>query len=158
MKFPELNLPDCAIKTRVTAAGKLEIWDPLRSKFVALTPEEYVRRRFTEWLIKDMQYPQSLMANELSLEINGLRRRADTLVADRRGDPFMVVEYKAPHVTINQAVFDQAVRYNKVLCAPYLVVTNGLHHYCCRLCEDGEYHFIPRIPSWQQAMLRPIEN
>ncbi|MCM1004981.1 MAG: type I restriction enzyme HsdR N-terminal domain-containing protein [Prevotella sp.] len=158
MKFPPLNLPDYPVKTRLNPEGKPEIWDPIRSKYVALTPEEYVRRRFTEWLIRDKHFPMSLMANELSLDINGLRRRADTLVADRHGAPFMVIEYKAPHVAINQEVFDQAMRYNKIFGAPYLTVSNGMAHYCCRISEDGEYHFIPEIPDWNSAMLGPIEN
>ncbi|MCM1318961.1 MAG: type I restriction enzyme HsdR N-terminal domain-containing protein [Muribaculaceae bacterium] len=154
----QLNLPDYPVKTRINSVGKAEIWDPLRSKFVALTPEEYVRRRFTEWLIRDLHYPKSLMSNEVSLNINGLHRRADTLIYDRRGLPFMVIEYKAPQIAVNQTVFDQAVRYNKVLGAQYLVVSNGLKHYCCRISEDGEYHFIPTIPDWTDAMLGPIEN
>lgn len=159
MNFPKLNLPDCTVRVREGADGKPQIWDPLRSKYVALTPEEYVRRRFTAWLISDLHYPQSLMANEVSLNLNGLRRRADTLVVDRHGDPFMVVEYKAPSVPVTQTVFDQAVRYNMVLGAPYIVVTNGLNHYCCRIDRESEsYHFIPRIPDWQNAMLGPIEN
>lgn len=154
----QLNLPDYPVKTRFNAAGKPEIWDPLRSKFVTLTPEEYVRRRFTEWLIRDLHYPKSLMSNEVSLNVNGLHRRADTLVYDRCGNPFMVIEYKAPNVNISQTVFDQAVKYNKVLGAEYMVVSNGLKHYCCHITDDGGYHFIPTIPDWNNAMLGPIEN
>lgn len=159
MNLPRLNLPDCAVRVREGADGKPRIWDPLRGKYVALTPEEYVRRRFTAWLASTLHYPESLMANEVSIDLNGLRRRADTLVADRCGNPFMVVEYKAPHVPLTQAVFDQAVRYNMVFGAPYLVVTNGLNHYCCRMDREREtYHFIPQIPDWQRAMLGPIDN
>lgn len=159
MEFPRLNLPDCPLKVRPGADGKPQIWDPLRSRYVALTPEEYVRQRFTAWLASELHYPLPLMANEVSLNLNGLHRRADTLVYDRHGDPFMVVEYKAPQVPVTQAVFDQAVRYNIVLGAPYLAVTNGLNHYCCRMePEGGVYHFIPRIPDWRSAMLGPIDN
>lgn len=159
MNFPKLNLPDCPVRVREGADGKPQIWDPLRARYVALTPEEYVRRRFTAWLASGLHYPESLMANEVSLKLNGLQRRADTLVVDRHGAPFMVVEYKAPHVPVTQAVFDQAVRYNMVFGAPYLAVTNGLVHYCCRMDkETGTYHFIPRIPDWQSARLGPIEN
>lgn len=158
MKIPPLNLPDYPIKTRFGNGGRLELWDPLRQKYVAFTPEEYVRRRFTEWLMCDLHYPRSLMANELSLDINGLRRRADTYVVDRRGNPFMVIEYKAPYVSITQSVFDQAVRYNQVLGAQYIVVSNGLNHYCCKITDDGGYHFVPNIPDWNKAMLGCIDN
>jgi len=159
MNLPSLNLPDYPVKVRNNSEGKPEVWDSLRGKYVALTPEEYVRQRFTQWLIRDLHYPPSLMANEMSLSVNGLARRADTMVADRRGKPFMVVEYKAPHVAISQAVFDQAAKYNMVLGAPYLVVTNGVKHYCCRMVPgEGKYHFIPQIPDHTEAMLGPIEN
>ena len=152
--FPKLNLPDYPVKVQPTEDGRLRVWDPLRSKYVALTPEEYVRQRFTAWLMADKHYPKSLLANEVSLRLNDTSRRADTLAVDRHGDPFLVVEYKSPHVAISQAVFDQIVRYNLVMKAPYLVVTNGLKHYCCKVdIEAGTYHFIPEIPDWQEAML-----
>lgn len=158
MKFPKLNLPDYPVKVRQTG-DRTDIWDKLRSKYVALTPEEYVRTRFVEWLINEKHYPASLMANEVSLNINGLQRRADTLVADRKGDPFMVIEYKAPNVQVTQDVFDQAVLYNKVLGAPYLVITNGINHYCCVIDRDnGSYSYVAQVPDWFAAMAGPIEN
>lgn len=158
MKLPKLNLPDYPLK--VTLRGeKPFIFDPLRDKYVAFTPEEYVRQRFTAWLINDLHYPRSLMGNEVSLTYNDTGRRCDTLVADRRGEPFMIVEYKAPSVQITQAVFDQIARYNMVLRAPYIVVSNGLNHYCCRTDMDANtYHFLPQIPDWMAAMNGPIDN
>lgn len=159
MTWPELNLPSYPLKLRDGATGRSEVWDPLRGKYVALTPEEYVRQRFTMWLINDKHYPRALMTNEMVLSVNGLTRRTDTMIADREGKPFMVIEYKAPHVVITQEVFDQAARYNMVLGAPYIVVTNGMQHYCCHIDSEGQsYHFVPRIPDWVEAMLGPIDN
>ena len=159
MKWPHLNLPSYPLKIRDSLSQRPEVWDPLRKKYVTLTPEEYVRQRFILWLTHDKHYPAALMANEMSLSVNGLTRRADTMIANREGKPFMVIEYKAPHVVITQEVFDQAARYNMVLGAPYIVVTNGLQHYCCHIEFEGRtYHFVPRIPDWAEAMLGPIDN
>lgn len=159
MTQPSLNLPPCEVKLQTGADGKERIWDPLRGKWVPFTPEEYVRRRFTAYLIEKLHYPSALMANEVSLTLNGLHRRADTLVYDREGRPFMVVEYKAPSVNINQRVFDQAVKYNLVYRAPYIVVSNGMNHYCCHIdIDNSTYQFVPQIPDWQRAMLGAIDN
>ena len=89
------------------------------------------------------------MANEIGIEVNGKRKRCDTVVFGNDGKPMVIVEYKAPDVTVNQAVFDQIVRYNMTLHADYLVVSNGINHYCCVMdYENGTYHFIPEIPDY----------
>lgn len=132
--------------------GKLKVLDFLRRKFVALTPEEYVRQHFVEFLAEVLHYPRGLMSNEVALDINGLHRRCDTLVSDRSGRPFMVVEYKAPGVSISQRVFDQIARYNMVIGAKYLVVSNGLRHYCCMVDPNsGSYQFLPKIPDYIES-------
>lgn len=146
--FPRLNLPPVELKTRLD--GKiLRVFDPLRKKYVALTPEEYVRTHFTSWLINSLHYPVSLMANEVSIDLNGMSRRCDTVVFNHDLTPLVIVEYKAPGVSITQSTFDQIVRYNMVLKARYLIVSNGLNHYCCRIdYENSTYHFISRIPDY----------
>lgn len=155
---PLLNLPDYPVRVSCTD-GKHKIWDVLRKKYVSLTPEEYVRQRVVMWLANDLHYPVAMMNNEITLQVASHTRRCDTLVFDRIGSPFMVIEYKAPNVKVNQEVFDQIARYNMVLGAKYLVVTNGLEHYCCALDYAADtYHFIPIIPDWQAAMHGPIEN
>lgn len=137
----------------------MKVFDPLRRKFVAYTPEEHVRQHFVAYLADVLHYPRGLMANEVSLDINGLSRRCDTLVSDREGKPFMVVEYKAPSVTITQEVFDQIARYNMVIGARYVVVSNGLRHFCCMMDASGSsYHFIPRIPDRYDTMFGNIIN
>ena len=144
-----LNLPECALKIKKTSRG-LSVYDILRKRFVALTPEEWVRQHFVHYLIDHKGYPAGLMGNELSLEQNGIKRRCDTVVGDLEGRPLVIVEYKAPSVTVNQSTFDQIVRYNSVLHARYLMVSNGLSHYCCRMDYDSDSHtFMDDIPPYQ---------
>lgn len=145
----QLNLPTYDYQVKRTADGD-KIFDCLRHKFVVLTPEEWVRQHFTSFLVKHKGYPASLMANEISLSLNGTSRRCDTVVYDRTGKPLIIVEYKANTVEITQKVFDQIVRYNMVLKARYLIVSNGMKHYCCRIDYDNHtYHFLQEIPPYE---------
>lgn len=129
--------------------GVTRIYDPLRKKYVALTPEEFVRQNFTRMLIDELGYPEGLMANEIGLRLNGTRRRCDTVVFDRTGKPLVIVEYKAPAVNITQAVFDQIVRYNMVLHARCLMVSNGRSHYCALVDYDAHTcRFLPSLPDY----------
>lgn len=144
----ELNLPKANL--RITEDGDKElIFDNLRKKYIALTPEEWVRQNFVSFLVNHKGFLAGLMNNEVSLVQNGIKRRCDTLVSDRFGKPLMIVEYKAPNVEITQKVFDQIVRYNYVFQAKYLVVSNGLTHYCCIINYDqGNYSFLKEIPMY----------
>lgn len=147
----KLNLPDFDIKITRDDNGGVKVYDRLRGKAVALTPEEYVRQHFVNYLINAKGYRQSLMANEVSLRLNGTARRCDTLVYTRELRPLVVVEYKAPDVVISQKTFDQIARYNSVIRAPWLIVSNGISHYCCRyMTETGEYRFMRDIPAWKE--------
>lgn len=147
---PPLNLPPVEARIERADSGALKIFDPLRQKMVALTPEEWVRQHFIAYLISKKGFPRSLMANELALTLNGTRRRCDTVVFDRTGRrPMMIVEYKAPHIAVSQRTFDQIARYNIVLKTPWLVVSNGMNHYCCRVDSDaGTYSFVDRLPTY----------
>lgn len=143
-----LNLPvfDTKIATR---NGKNVIFDVIRQRYVALTPEEWVRQHFVHFLIAHKGYPASLMANEVLLNLNGTKKRCDTVLYARDLSARMIVEYKAPHIDITQAVFDQIVRYNIVLKVDYLVVSNGMQHYCCRVDYDKQsYTFLQDIPDY----------
>lgn len=145
-----LNLPPRELAMRYVANGKIEIYDPLRHKWLFLTPEEWVRQHFVAHLVADRGYPLHLMANEVTIHLNGLTRRCDSVVW-RRNDasPLMIIEYKAPGVELSRKVFDQIVRYNIVMRAPYLIVTNGLQHYCCSVnCDDSTYTFLNEIPDY----------
>lgn len=157
-KLPRLNLPPHKMRLKETG-GKIQVFDPIRDKLVALTPEEYVRQQFVAWLISDLGYPAGLISNEIGLTLNETRRRCDTVVFGSDGSPRMIIEYKAPDVAVTQEVFDQIVRYNMVLTADYLIVSNGINHFCCSLDYVGNtYHFIPRIPSYKGSILPPTDN
>lgn len=145
---PPLNLP--SVDLRLKMEGKLlKVFDPIRKKYVALTPEEYVRQHFTAWMTEHLAYPASLMSNEVSLRLNGTSRRCDTVVFRNDGSPALIVEYKAPTVAITQGVFDQIARYNMALQSHYLIVSNGLRHFCCEMnYEKDSYRFLNNIPVW----------
>ena len=144
-----LNLPEYQFNIKKKGNDGLVILDTLRKRWVALTPEEWVRQNFVRYLIEDREFPAALMNNEISLTQNGIKRRCDTLVADRQGLPLVIVEYKAPTIEISQKTFDQIVRYNMVLKAQYLIVTNGMSHYCCKIdYENNNYAFLQEIPPY----------
>lgn len=144
-----LNLPQRIFNVKVTQQGNRVIFDRLRRRFVTLTPEEWVRQNFVEFLIADRGFPAGLMSNEMSLTQNGISRRCDTVVTDNHGSPMVIVEYKAPSIKITQTVFDQICRYNMVLQAKYLIVSNGLQHYCCKIdYAHNSYSFLPDVPSY----------
>lgn len=146
----QLNLPAYLFKIKQTDNGK-KIYDELRHKYVALTPEEWIRQHFVTFLYTEKKYPKSLMANEVALSLNNTKRRCDTIVYDMTATPLVIVEYKAPTVDISQAVFDQIVRYNMVLHAKYLIVSNGINHYCCKIdYSNHSYVFLPEIPSYNE--------
>lgn len=148
--FPQLNLPATRLQLKCCADGILRVYDRLRKKPVALTPEEWVRQHFVAHLIDNLGYPEALMANEVAITLNGTSRRCDTVMYSAEGlRPRMIVEYKAPHVKITQKVFDQISRYNMVLQVPWLMVSNGLSHYCCWVdYESGKCVFARDLPLY----------
>ena len=122
----------------------------MRKKYVALTPEEWVRQHFIRFLTDYKGYPKGLLANEVQLVLNGTKKRCDTVLFNKDLSARMIVEYKAPHIEITQAVFDQITRYNMVLKVDYLIVSNGINHYCCRIDYNTmSYTFLPEIPDYQ---------
>lgn len=146
----ELRLPAYDAKIMVKD-GKRNIFDPLRRKYVALTPEEWVRQHFVNFLITCKGYPGSLLANEMAISLNGTTKRCDSVLFDRNGQPLMIVEYKAPTVKVTAKVFDQIARYNIVLKVKFLIVSNGLEHYCCKVdYQNNRCTFIQGIPSYEE--------
>ncbi len=144
----KINFPQYKFCTRQSEKGLL-VFDRLRNKFVPLTPEEAVRQNFVEYLISEKQYPAGLMNNEVAILQNNIRRRCDTVVFDRKGNPWMIVEYKSSSVKITQEVFNQIYRYNLVLKVRFLIVTNGDDLYCCRIDYDShKAEFISDIPVY----------
>lgn len=143
-----MKLPAFDIKMRKQPSGRLEVYDRLRERYVALTPEEWVRQHFVNMLIEHLGYPASLMANEVGITHNSVKRRCDTVVYDRCARPVCIVEYKAVTVSITPKVFDQIVRYNMVMGVKWLMVSNGEKSYCCEVEPDGTYRFVKGIPSY----------
>jgi hypothetical protein len=144
----KLNLPEYSFKIQ-TGKGKDQIFDPIRKKYVVLTPEEWVRQNFIRYLIHDKKYPSSLMAIEKQLLVNNQPRRYDLVIYNRKGHPNIIVEFKAPSVKIAQDTFDQAVRYNMALKVKYIVVSNGMQHFACEIdYEKNSYSFLKAIPGF----------
>lgn len=145
-----LNLPPAPFKI-INKDGKDSIFDVLRKKYVALTPEEWVRQNFISYLLNFKGYPKGLLANEIQINLNGTKKRCDSVLFNRDLTARMIVEYKAPSVPITQNVFDQITRYNVVLKVDYLIVSNGLNHYCCKInYQTGRYQFLKDIPNYDE--------
>ncbi len=145
-----LNLPSYHPKIS-DRKGIQCVFDPIRQKWVKLTPEEWVRQHFVNYLVEEKGYPSTLMANEVAISLNNRNRRCDTVVYDGYMSPLMILEYKAPSVAITEEVFRQIARYNFVLRVSYLIVSNGLDHYCCQLdLSSGTYSFLKGIPSYAE--------
>lgn len=144
-----LNLPETELKV-TTKAGKPHVFDVLRRKYVALTPEEWVRQQFVHYLIGHKGYPAECIGNEVSINLNGTKKRCDSVVYGQSAEPLMIIEYKAPNIDITQQVFEQVSRYNIKLRVRWLIVSNGLQHYCCQIdYESGSYQFVEDIPAFE---------
>jgi type I site-specific restriction endonuclease len=148
-----LNLPNYDFKMK-TEQGSRQIFDPVRKKMVKLDPEEWVRQNLIQFLNKDKNYPISLMAVEKGLTVNKLSKRFDILCYNNDSKPLLLVECKAPNIKISQAAFDQISIYNLQFKVPFLLVSNGLEHYCCQLdYEKNSYSFLSEIPDYQNYCL-----
>jgi type I site-specific restriction endonuclease len=145
----QLNLPQYTFRT-TQKEGKSLIFDEYRRRWVKLSPEEWVRQHFVRYLAEDKQYPASLMALEHSLRFNQLDFRADVVVFSSSGKPLLLVECKAPEVKITQKVFDQILRYNYEFQVDFLIVTNGLSHFCCKIDKSNQTcEFLKEIPAYR---------
>ena len=148
----KLNLPAYDFRYR-TEGGEVKVLDVYRKRFVKLTPEEEVRQRLARYLVEEKGYPASLIMTEYSLKVNKLTRRCDILVHKPAGSPALMVECKAPEVSISQASFDQLARYNLAFRVSHLIVSNGMKHYCCHIdFRTGEITFLREIPSYEELM------
>ena len=142
----KLNLPEYNFK--ITKKGeKYYIYDCIRKRNIFLTPEEWVRQNFIQFLIKEQNYAQSLIAVEKEIKVNNTKKRFDILLFNNKGNHEIIVECKAPTIKISQATFDQIARYNLKLKAKYLIITNGLEHYYCKMDFDNKkYVFLEKCP------------
>lgn len=149
-----MNLPEYKdIKIRKTQNGKYEVLDILRRRFVYLTPEEWVRQHFVNYLITEKGYPMALMANEMELRIGEKRLRCDSVLFDNQCKPRMIMEYKAESVRLTENVLTQVMTYNMLLHVNYLVVSNGDEHCCLHydVCK-GKWMQLPSIPDYSMLM------
>jgi len=147
-----LNFPRYEFRTTLKD-GKQQIFDIVRKRFVALTHEEWVRQHVLHHLAGEKSVPLSLIGVEVGLKLNSLVKRADIVVYARTGKPLMLVECKAPGVAVTQQVFDQAARYDMVFHVNFMLITNGLSHYCCKFnFNENTYSFIPDIPTYREMI------
>ncbi len=144
----QLNLPNYAFRTKIEDGKKL-IFDSIRKKFIVLTPEEWVRQNFIQYLKKEKKYPENLMVVEKQIIVNGKQRRFDLLIYLRNGQPQLIAEFKAPNVKITQDAFDQVVRYNMALRVERVIVSNGLQHFACEIdYVKNSFKYLPEIPEF----------
>jgi|TARA_B110000285_G_scaffold230326_1_gene296738 hypothetical protein len=145
----KLNLPSFQFKLK-SSENKQLIFDIIRKKYVVLTPEEWVRQNLIHFLIKEKNYPISLISCEKQLLVNKLKKRFDLLIYGPNGTPILIIECKSPKVKISQDTFDQIARYNMELKSEFLVVSNGIIHYSCKVNhEDQSYIFLEEIPKYE---------
>jgi hypothetical protein len=143
-----LNLPTYSFSVK-SEAGRNYIFDAIRKKYIVLTPEEWVRQNFIRYLVSEKGFPAPLIAVEQQFIFNKMQKRSDILVYNNLGRPVVLVECKAPSVPITSSVFEQIGLYNLTHRVPWLIVTNGIKHYCCRYAEqEGKYQFSDFIPDW----------
>jgi type I site-specific restriction endonuclease len=146
-----LNFPAYSFRIEKNADGKEFIFDRFRNKNIPLTPEEWVRQHLIRYLAEEKNFPVSLISIEAGMKVNRMARRYDALVYNREGKPLMLIECKAPTVAIGQETFDQVNAYNRTTKVPYLLLSNGLKHYCCVLDEvEVKYIFMPQIPDYNK--------
>jgi hypothetical protein len=147
-----LNLPNYTPKIS-KINGKQFIYDIIRRKNVALTPDEWVRQHFVNYLITEKNYPKERIANEVTVSLNGMSKRCDTVVYNQFLEPIVIVEYKAPSVPITQDVIEQITRYNICLRVSILIVTNGLEQYCFRIdYETLTYSYLKEMPGYDKLI------
>ncbi|MFC2112740.1 type I restriction enzyme HsdR N-terminal domain-containing protein [Bacteroidota bacterium] len=146
-----LNLPTYSFSLK-SEGNRSFIFDAIRRKYVVLTPEEWVRQHFIQYLVRERGFPASLITVEKELSFNRMKKRTDILAHTRQGEPVLLVECKAPDVPVSAAVFDQIGLYNLSLKVPFLIVTNGMKHYCCQFNPSNNgYDFIDHIPGWEEV-------
>ena len=148
MNMPKLNLPNVVLKTKLVE-GTTQVFDAVRKKYLILTPEEWVRQHFIHYLNSEKKYPLGLMGVEKMVKYNKQSTRADIVLYTTEGKPNMIVECKAPKVKITQDAFNQIAKYNFKLRVDFLVVTNGIQHFCCAMdYENSKITFLEEIPQF----------
>lgn len=146
---PQLNLPQYDQRLK-QEEGKQYIFCQVRKKFLVLTPEEWVRQNLISFLNKDLGHPVSLMKIEREVKGGQRGKRADLIIYNTSGKPQLLIECKAPTEKLNKKTFFQLGRYNRFVNAALLMISNGMHHYCCHVTEDNEFKFLEEIPPYNK--------
>jgi hypothetical protein len=150
-----LTLPTYTFQLK-QSAGKSLIFDPVRRKYVALTPEEWVRQHFINYLIHYLHYPKSLIAVERGTFYHQMAKRTDLCIYGSDRQPLVLVECKAPNVAITAEVVKQATLYNKTLQAKYVILTNGIEHFCWLVdFTTSRIQPLDRIPDYRELVVLP---
>lgn len=152
MNYELLNMPDYSDRIRLRKQDEqLQIFDSIRGKWLVLTPEEWVRQNTIIYISDTLEAPMSRIANEVTINYNGLTKRCDSIIYDDYGNPLIIIEYKRTDVAITQRVFDQIAIYNLQLRVPYLIVSNGLQHLLCKVdFENRKYIFAQQWPKYNE--------
>ncbi|MCZ8090619.1 type I restriction enzyme HsdR N-terminal domain-containing protein [Flavobacterium sp.] len=144
----KLNFPAYSFRLK-NSENKVAIFDVIRKKFIILTPEEWVRQHTVQFLLDEKKYPKSYINVEKLIKVNDTSKRYDIAVFKPNGELFLLIECKAPEISITQDTFDQIARYNLKLKSEYLMVTNGLNHYFCQMdFENEKYVFLKELPNF----------
>jgi hypothetical protein len=145
----KLNLPEVNFNTQTNSKGKTEVFDIIRRKYISFTPEEYVRQSFIHFLVDHKNFPPSLMAVEKALKVNNMTKRTDIVQYNKMGKAIIIIECKAPHIKIDENTFSQAAMYNMKMKVDYLIMTNGINHYCGKIdYEKNSLVYLKDIPDF----------
>ena len=152
MNYELLNMPNYSDRIRLRKQDEqVQIFDPIRGKWLVLTPEEWVRQTTIIYISDTLEAPMTRIANEVAINYNGLTKRCDSIIYDDYGKPLIIIEYKRTDVQITQHVFDQIATYNMQLHVPYLIVSNGLQHILCKVdFENRKYIFAEQWPKYNE--------
>ena len=146
----QLNLPKYNFKLKERSENDILIFDELRKKYIVLTPEEWVRQNFVKWLIREKEYPASLIAIEYEFKLNSLSKRCDVIVFSKKGNPIIIIEFKSPDIKINQEVFDQVLCYNMNFDIDYIAISNGLIHFLLKKNKKSDkYEQLTEFPFYR---------
>jgi len=148
----QLNLPEYNFRIK-KLDEKLLIFDSQRKRYVSLTPEEWVRQHFIRFLIEEKGYPAAYLAVEKQLSLNGMKKRCDAILYNEHALPILIIELKAPNVSITQTTFDQVAVYNAKLKVDFFMISNGIEHYCCKVDSiNSQYKFFPELPEYSKLI------
>lgn len=150
MVLPKLNFPDYTFRLQKTKTGKHQVFDKVRKKFVDLTPEEWVRQHLVMLLSEELNYPLSMFSLEKGLKLNSTFKRTDIVIYSAVHKPLVLVEAKAPGITLDEKVVEQSLRYNLTHLAPYVLISNGLQHFTFAVSEDGKATLLRHLPNYHE--------